>query len=798
MTEKSSTESLRERIRELELSLAHCRRERDALHDSEERLNMVLDATGEGEWDWNAQTGEVHFSTRYCQMLGYEQGDLPPRYATWADLLHPDDRQASENAVRAHLEGRTEAFRMEFRLRTKSGGWKWILGRGKIIELDEQGNPLRILGTHQDISRRKTMEHALKLTQSVIDRASFGCYWISSDSTITYVNAQACLWLGYERDELLGKSVALIDPDYPDLVWRDYWTQLLANKVMVFETTHMRKDGTTFPVEITSNHVIFEGQEYSCAYVRDLRETKKAEKDLRESEQRLRQAVRVAEIGIFDHDHLAGSVYWSPRLREIHGLEPHEPIGLELFGMLVHPEDREQILSDIKKAHDPEGDGFWDVDYRIVRRDGTQRWLTARSQTFFEGTGKNRRPVYTVGAMRDVTRYKRDAMERERLQDQLLQAQKMESVGRLAGGVAHDFNNMLAIIIGHADMLMQEIPESAPHYEDLVKIEGAAQHSANLTRQLLAFARKQTIAPRPLDLNEATEKALKMLLRLIGEDIDVAWKPGAGLWTVNADPSQIDQVLTNLLVNARDAVAENGQITIETGNAQFDAPYCELNPGHQPGRFVMLSVNDNGCGMDRETLDHLFEPFFTTNTNGLGTGLGLATVYGIVKQNDGFINVHSQLGRGTTFKIYLPRHGDAGTPPPVEERQTALTGGTETILLVEDDAMVLNLNRTLLERMGYQVLASSTPTKAVRKAKDHAGKIHLLITDIVMPEMNGKELSDRIKGFLPDLKCLFISGYPADIIASQGVLQEGIQFLQKPATLKDLADKVREVLNGKG
>jgi PAS domain S-box-containing protein len=382
------------------------------------------------------------------------------------------------------------------------------------------------------------------------------------------------------------------------------------------------------------------------------------------------------------------------------------------------------------------------------------------------------------------------------LEAQLFQAQKMEAVGRLAGGVAHDFNNMLAVIVGHADLALERTAPDSTLHADLLEIQNAAQRSADLTRQLLAFARKQTIAPKVLDLNDTIAGMLKMLGRLIGEDIDLLWKPTDPLWPVRMDPAQIDQILANLVVNARDAISGVGKITIETGQAIFDEAYCETRVGFIPGQYVLLAVSDDGCGMDKVILAQLFDPFFTTKPVGRGTGLGLATVYGIVKQNQGFVNVYSEPGQGTTFKIYLPRYA-ASDPVSVRPPEPAvMPTGTETVLLVEDEEALLKLSERLLERLGYTVLAANHPNVALHLAETYPGKIHLLLTDVIMPDMSGRDLWERLGVVRPGLKCLFMSGYTANVIAHHGVLDDGVHFLQKPFSREVLAMKLREVLHG--
>ena len=397
-----------------------------------------------------------------------------------------------------------------------------------------------------------------------------------------------------------------------------------------------------------------------------------------------------------------------------------------------------------------------------------------------------------VDLRREIAERQRAEEEKERLNAQLAQAQKMESVGRLAGGVAHDFNNMLQAILGNAALALESLPPGNPARENLEEIQKSAQRSAALTSQLLAFARKQTIQPRVLDLNDTVAGALKMLGRLIGENIHLAWIPGAGLWPVRMDPSQIDQVLANLCVNARDAIAGVGRVTIETGNVTLDDTTTPRHPETRPGDYVLLAVSDDGRGMDPTTRARLFEPFFTTKEEGKGTGLGLATVFGAVVQNLGLINVESAPGQGTTFKIYLPR---AIAEPAAAARESAggSVRGTEAVLLVEDEEQILNLGRRILEQNGYTVLAVATPQAALAAAEQYSGPLHLLVTDVVMPGMNGKELRDLLRASRPDLKCLFMSGYTADVIADDGVLDDGVHFIQKPFSIPTFVETVRSV-----
>lgn len=402
----------------------------------------------------------------------------------------------------------------------------------------------------------------------------------------------------------------------------------------------------------------------------------------------------------------------------------------------------------------------------------------------FEKSGKI---VNYVGVKRDVT-------ERLSMEAQLQQAQKMELVGRLAGGVAHDFNNMLGAILGNAELALEQTPPDAPTYPEIEEIIAAARRSADITQQLLAFARKQITSPKLLELNDTISGMLKMLKRLIGENIELAWLPSKTPCVVKLDPSQLSQVLANLCINARDAIRDVGKIAIETGKVQLDGKFCSNHPGAAPGQYVLLKISDNGSGMDAEMMTHLFEPFYTTKEVGRGTGLGLATVHGIVTQNHGAIFADSRPGQGTTFRIYFPCQADAAVEPPPPPPPDLPRGKGETILLVEDEIAVLRLAQTMLSRMGYRVLTAADPEIALQLAKEHAGSINILMTDVVMPGMNGRDLAARITELSPGIKRLFMSGYTADTIAHQGLLEQNVFFLQKPFSRQDLAAALQKVL----
>ena len=546
---------------------------------------------------------------------------------------------------------------------------------------------------------------------------------------------------------------------------------------------------------LTSVAVIAERRLAADRWVREARR-QQADAALREGEERLRRALEAANEGIFDHNIQTGEAHVSAGYATMMGYDPaafRETTDAWLERM--HPDDREPVMAQYLRYLSGEIPEYR-VEFRQRTSSGEWRWIQSTGRIVERDASGA--PLRMLGTHVDITERRRAAAESEKLQAQLIQSQKMESVGRLAGGVAHDFNNMLSVILGHAELAMVGLGSADPRYADLLEIRKAAERSADLTRQLLAFARKQTVAPRVLDLNGTVEGMLNMLRRLIGEDVELAWLPTAEIWPVKIDPSQIDQILANLCVNARDAIAGVGKITIETSTASFDRVYCDDHPGVVPGDYVLVAVSDNGCGMDKDVSSHLFEPFFTTKALGQGTGLGLATVYGIVKQNNGSISVYSEPSQGTTFTIYLPRHaGELEQQEPAAVAVPAVRGH-ETILLVEDEAAVLTLATKLLTRLGYTVLAAGTPGEAIRLAREHQASVHLLMTDVVMPEMNGLALARNLLPLYPRMKCLFMSGYTANVIAHRGVLDAGVNILQKPFSLQDLATEVRKALDDAG
>lgn len=459
------------------------------------------------------------------------------------------------------------------------------------------------------------------------------------------------------------------------------------------------------------------------------------------------------------------------------GLKPNQMVGSTIYDYFRSDDPDFPAIAAHRKALAGEA-----VSYEMEWKN---RGFESHVQPLRDADGE---VVGVIGVGLDIT-------DRKHLADQLRQSQKMQAVGQLAGGVAHDFNNLLMVVKGHAEILLNRMQSGSPLRNNVEQVDKAADRAAALTRQLLAFSRMQVLQARVLDLNEVVGGMTKMFSRVIGENIELTFVPGAKLGRVKADPGQIEQVLLNLVVNARDAMESGGSITIETSNVQLDRDYCAKHHNIEPGPWVMLTVSDTGCGMDAKTQSRIFEPFFTTKAQGKGTGLGLATVYGVVKQSGGFIYVYSEVGHGTTFKVYLPQV-TADVDKDVAEKPAAAPTGSETILFVEDEESVRELVREYLSGTGYQVLEACDGVQALEVAVAHKGTIDILVTDVVMPRLSGRELASRITSERPGVKVLFISGYTDDSIFRHGVLEGGVAYLQKPFNLKSIAQKIREVLDG--
>lgn len=522
----------------------------------------------------------------------------------------------------------------------------------------------------------------------------------------------------------------------------------------------------------------------------DITERKRAELELQESEARLKTLLEAVPGGIFVHTNGRLVFVNSAMCRMMGADQPDDLLGRHYLD-LVAPEYQETVAEQTRVSQET-GEPAPAMELELLRPDGSRTPIESTAIPI-RYQGEASRVVF----VRDISGRKRREKEKAQLEARLARIQRLESTGQLAGGVAHDFNNMLGVILGNVDLALARVDPLQLIFGELQEIRQAAQRCANLTQQLLGFAGRQTVAPIALDLNLVVEDMLNILRRLAGEDVTVAWHPGSEPCTIKMDPAQVNQILVNLCLNSRDAIGGAGQVIIETGIVDLDQEYCTLHAeGCAAGRYVVLSVSDDGRGLDEEELGRLFEPFYTTKGAGEGTGLGLATVHGIAVQNDGFVNAYSEPGLGTTLRVYLPLQALELGAKPEPAVVAPAARGSETILLVDDERVVLSVTATMLVRQGYTVLAARSPAEALRMAEEHSARIDLLLTDVVMPEMNGRDLAREILSIHPTIRCLYMSGYSSEVIAHRGMLGAGLNFIAKPFTLHDLALKVRGVLDG--
>ncbi|MFO0805211.1 MAG: PAS domain S-box protein [Gemmataceae bacterium] len=663
--------------------------------------------------------------------------------------------------------------------------WAWISAS---ILKDYFGNDVGYSVVTRDITERVNAAEALRrerdLSDAVLDSLPGIYYMYDEQRTFLRWNRRFEAATGRTAEEIRRMHpLDIFDGDDKPRVAERIET-VFASGVSEVEADLVAKDGSRTPYYFNGVRAVIGGVRCLLGMGIDITEQRRAHQRLRSADERLRTAVRAASIGLWDWDLRTNRVFFSTEWKRQVGCEEHE-IGdnLDEWVDRLHPEDRENSLREFQ-AFRENPHLKYEVEFRLRHKDGTYRWIFSQAAPVFE----NGTAVRLLGSHVDVT-------ERYRLFSQLQQAQKMEAVGQLAGGVAHDFNNLLTVINGYTDLLMGRFDSSDPLHEVLGEIYKAGERAAALTRQLLAFSRQQVLEPRVLNLNRVVADAEKLLKRLIGEDILLASSLEPALAPVKADPGQIEQVLLNLAVNARDAMPRGGRITIETQNTTLDEHYCRGFPDLAPGEYVLLAFSDNGCGMDETVLSRVFEPFFTTKTLGKGTGLGLATVHGIVKQSRGHVAVYSEPGHGTTFKVYLPRAGDLAVREGTSSKSEPMPRGAEIVLLVEDEDSVRTLAQHVLENCGYRVIAATDGHDALALAQRIPEPIDLLISDVVMPHLGGRELAERIVAAHPAAKVLFLSGYTNDAVIRHGVLDAEFAFLQKPFTPAALARKVRSVLD---
>lgn len=894
----------------LDFYFRQIRRTADLLRESEQRWQFALDGADHGVWDWNTVTNEVFFSHKLTEMLGYKMQEFGHDLAAWETRIHPEDLPRIMAQLRPHLERQTASYECEHRVRCKDGSYKWILDRGQVIQRDALGKPLRMIGTHTDITARKEAEAALA-TEAIrrrilVDQSHDGIVVLDQQGQVVEANQRYAQMLGYTMDEVRQLHVWDWEARY-ERAQIEQMIQTIGPSGAHFETQHRRKDGSIFDVEISSNGAVIDGQKLIFGVCRDISARKRAERALRERELQLRLFIEhsPAAIAMFDQDmrYISSSRRWlldynlgeqdltgrshydvfpeiPERWREIHrrclagAVErsdadpfPRADGKLDWVHWEIHPwrnpDDRigglimftEVITQRVQAqaALQASEERFRRVvesapEAIFIRTGQTFAYLNAAAVKLFGAThpeqllgqpvlnrfqAESRAPALeriqeldthqrpTLSANRILLRldgqavpvilsavpfdyqeqrsslvFARDMSTHKQLEAQFRQAQKLEAIGQLAGGVAHDFNNILAATMMHLGLLQMNPALDAETRQTLKELEEENRRAVTLTRQLLMFSRRSALDVKPVDLNELVANLLKMLTRLIGENIDLRSEGQAGLPLVEADAGMMEQVLMNLIVNARDAMPQGGRITIRTTVTEIQTAQANLNVNRRPGRFVCLAVSDVGCGMDTELLKRIFDPFFTTKEAGKGTGLGLATVHGIVAQHKGWVEVESQVGKGSTFHVFLPALISGQKVIAPESETTTLHRGGETILLVEDDPRVRLTTGQFLRLLGYRVYDAANGHDALKLWELHGPNVDLLFTDMIMPEgMTGLELAEQMQRLKPGLKIIISSGYSHEI-AQHGVPNKpGIVFLSKPHEPKKLSDLVRASLD---
>lgn len=765
-----------------------------ALARSHEKYKSLVDNVSDIVWTYNIATNQFDFvSEAVSSILGYSEEEALAM--GFSDLFKPKDvaylGERIEKLVRLG-KGKEEAeLRLEHK--HKYGHWVWLEVRYTIL-FEKEGKPKAISGISRDITERLNHERALEENEErwramFFENRAIKFLIDPETGLIEEANRTACDFYGYSHEQFSSLHIWDLNTAGEEKTRAKMKETLKAGSEQ-FIFKHKTKRGVLRDVQVFSSSIELNGKPYLYSIVIDITEKQKIERALAENRKRLEKAEIVAKIGHWQMDLKRNKTHASEGAKRIYGVVGEEWSIAEIQKAPLS-EYRPKLDKALKNL--VEDDAPYDIEFKITH------WQTGEIVDVRSIAEYNKQEHIVFGIIHDITERKHYEAEHRKLQQQLMQAMKMESIGRLAGGVAHDFNNLLTGISGSVSLAMMENPENLELYDHLRQISEATNRASGLTKQLLAFSRKQILEPKSFNLNKLIENMVFMLHRLIGEDISMQFKPSEPIVAIHADPGQIEQVIMNLAVNARDAMPQGGTMLLETAITTFDEEYCKRNHYAHQGRYSTLTISDTGCGMDEATRQRIFEPFFTTKEQNKGTGLGLATIYGIVKQHKGYIEVYSELDKGTTFKIYLPESTNKTSEKeafPNNNELEVLPKGRETVLLVEDEAIVRSVGVKLLSRLGYHVLEAETPEEAMVISRNREEPIHLLLTDVVLPEENGKELAMRFVQERPETKVLYTSGYPEKIISEQGLLNEGIEFIEKPFTPSKLAVKIREILEG--
>ena len=876
------------------------------LEHDKKRLELALEATEEGMWDFDPSSGVCYFSERYYTMLDYLPNELPAEYATWVSLLHPDDKKRTIDSLQQFLTSPHASFSWEFRMLAKNGDWRWILSRGKGFARDAAGNLTRIVGTHLDITEKKQLEDLLHLTRFIYEKAPIGIIRIERNAVIEDANNQLEYMLGYSREELSSMSVFDIDPTIDKELTEEEWQWLAEQKTFSFETMHQHKDGHKIPVNITTNVLEYEGRQFSISFVEDITERKKHEIELRENEQRLDLALDSANEGIWDWHIDKGNIYLDSRYYSIAGYQPNEFTStIDEIQKRIHENDLAKVNAIILQYLSGERKSS-KIEYRFLRKDGSYMWVQDKGKVVARNAVGN--PTRILGTHADISERKemveslrltqsvvdeapigiwkigmngeiidvneegcsslgytreelsrmtifdvdprfgieewkkrntkleqdkvlitetmhrrkngevfpilvisklihfddqqirvafvQDITERKRTEEALLHSQKMEAIGTLAGGIAHDFNNILSAILGYAQLAELNCSANEKLHKYTTRITEAGLRAKDLVTQILNFSRQHSSEKQPTEISSICKEALKLIRATLPSNIEIQQFWGTTAATINANATQMHQVIVNLCTNAAHAMkSQGGKLAIELIPFEIGVSDRSTFKNLPEGNYLKLIVADTGSGIPREILPRIFEPYFTTKEVGEGTGLGLATVHGIIKDHGGDIKVYSESGIGTTFHVFLPTIG--GATLDLNEITKPLVTGTEQILIIDDEKFIVDISQEMLSGLGYTVEIKTDPVDALKTFLSQPDKFGLIITDWTMPKMNGEELIREFKKIRPELPTILCTGFNKRLMPEEASKIEADAVLMKPITMNTLAQTVKMVLDSK-
>lgn len=763
-----------------------------SLKQSQRRFQTVFKAAPIGIAIADPEGYFIEVNRAFTKMLGYRKAEM--KTLTFVDITHPEDRKETQRLSNAVRKGRINSYQTEKRYLKKDGQFVWGIIRATAVK-DSQGQIQYWLGLVEDISEHKLAEEALEESEKryrmLFEHAAEGIMVLDLQSgKFRFANPAICKMLGYTAKELTTMGVKDIYPRKKlRRVLRKFYAQIEGEKRLAQNIPCLRKDGTLIYVNINSTRVVIDGVECNVGFFQDITKRVMAEEALRESEEKYRNILTNMEEGYFEVDLAGNLMFFNDASCKLIRYPADELMGMN-NRQFTSPRTAKKMFKTFNRVYRT-GEPAQIADFEVITKDNVKKHLELSASLMKDS---EQQPVGFRGIVRDVSARLRSQKEKERLASQIQHVQKMESIGTLAGGIAHDFNNLLMGFQGNISLMLLDLEDDHPHVEYLKNMESYVLRGSELTRQILGFARRGKYQVKTTNINDLLDKSAEMFSRTKRE-ITIHKKFQDDLWPVDVDRGQIEQVLLNLFVNSWQAMPGGGEIYIETENVyledDYDKPY-EI----APGPYVRITVTDTGIGMDDDIQQKIFEPFFTTKAIGRGTGMGLASAYGIIKNHNGIINVYSEKGHGTSFKIYLPASDK--TVPKEKPKTQKLLKGTETILLVDDEYMVIDIGKEILEKLGYKVITAASGTEALDVFKNNQKKIDLVILDMIMPDMSGRDTFENLKSCRADVKVLLSSGYSIDGQATE-ILNSGCEgFIQKPFSLKQLSRKIREILDGQG